>query len=362
MNKLTISVIIVLLVAGGFYFFAGQDAGEYIGQRADSGSSSSKGDSGSSVKSSDFGSGSNLESGTLPVDRAGEGFRDEEDQPAAQVYKTADEALAAVQNGAKDYDDIILEQFVEPGEDCTWCASFYDSLTSLMKQEDISEDDRAYYSEILAISGKSENIKTLIDAIEEAGETESADIYAESLELTIGGDDTVELLAQHLESENELLQESSVAAITNQGSRLAAETLYEHTKKMGDPDGYYSLGIGIAEMIPDQETLPYLQELASQRDEYSHLSFKALLNYGHEGLVKAFDVLVTSPNAEFDKQLILDAADHASFEEASEPYLNEMIKTHGDKQVVVDLANEIKEIFTLDEELDYEELDEEEIE
>ena len=91
-------------------------------------------------------------------------------------------------------------------------------------------------------------------------------------------DDVVTELSGYVNSNNELLQESAVAAITNQGSKLAAETLYKHTVEKGDADGYYSLGIGLGELIPDDETLPYLNELVSKRDKYSHLAVKALLN------------------------------------------------------------------------------------
>lgn len=256
-----------------------------------------------------------------------EGYEDYDERPAAQIYESADQALDAVKKGAEDYDDIILEQFVEPGEDCTWCDDFYGSLETLMKDSAASEDEKAYYSEILAVSGKVKNIETLVDAIKAGGDSEDAEIFAESLELTIGGDDVVTYLAENLGSESELLQESVVAAITNQGSRLAVDTLYEETVKSGDPDEYYEIGIGLGEVIPEEEALPRLQELAMQRDQYSHLSVKALLNYGHDGLVRVFDILATSQDPGFDEKMLTDAIDHVTFEEETEDYLKKVIET-----------------------------------
>lgn len=288
-----------------------------------------------------------------------DGYGGYDERPAAEIYGSADEALEAVRKGAQDYDDIILEQFVEPGEDCTWCPDFYRSVETMMKEAGASEDEQAYYSEIMAISGRVENIKTLVEAIQTDGDSERAEIFAESLELTIGGDDTVQYLSEHLNAENELLQESSVAAITNQGSRLAVDTLYEHTVQTGDPDEYYDIGIGLGEVIPEEEALPRLQELAMKRDEYAHLSVKALLNYGHDGLVRVFDILATSQDQEFDEKMLTDAIDHVTFEEETEPYLKKVIET-SDNPVAKRFAEEALEEWELEEDYydyDYDDYD-----
>jgi len=262
------------------------------------------------------------------------------ERPAAEVYSSAEEALAAVRAGAQDYDDLILEQFVLPGEDCQWCDSFYSSVTELMKAESASPDEKAYYSEILSISGRPENLESLVEALREAGDSEDADIFAESLELTIGNDEVARFLSQYLSDENELVQESSVAAITNQGSLVAAEVIYEHTRQKGDADGYYSLGIGLGEMIPEQESLPYLQEKVLQRDEYSHLALKALLNQGHDGLTIVVDTLTNTPNADFDRQMLEDAVDHVDFDDQSIAYLNNLV-ANSNQPLVVEFAKEV---------------------
>ena len=265
-------------------------------------------------------------------------------RPAVEIYANAQEALAALRKGVEDYDDIILEQFTLPGEECAFCPALYREVTALMLKEGASEDEKAYYSEVLAISGRPENIETLTNAIREAANEDNAEIFAESLELTLGGDDVVELLSNFLEDKNELLQESSVAAITNQGSKFAAQTLYERAVQRKDPNGDYNLGIGLGEMIPDESTLPYLQELTLKKDEYSHMAVKSLLNYGHDGVVLVFDALTNSANPEQDKKILVDAIDHVGYEEATMDYLKEVL-ARNPSPVVAQFAQDILDGF-----------------
>jgi hypothetical protein len=253
--------------------------------------------------------------GKGPDEKSTAGSVTYDSRPASQVYASADEAFDAIIAGAKDYDDLILERFTQPGPDCTWCDDLYAKVTEKLLAADSTEDEKAYLGELLAISGRVENVQTLIQAVQDAGETDNADIFAESLELTIGGDDVVELLKQYLQSPNELLQESVVAAVTNQGSKLAAETLYQHTIEKADPDGYYSLGIGLGEFIPDEEALPFLSELVKKRDEYSHLAVKSLLNQGADGLKYVLEELSTSPNPDGDRKMLQDAVDHITYDD-----------------------------------------------
>ena len=151
--------------------------------------------------------------------------------------------------------------------------------------------------------------------------------------------------------ENELLQESVVAAITNHGSRLAVDVLYKHTVESGDPDGYYSLGIGLGEIIPEEESLPYLTELATKRDPYSHLAVKSLLNYGTDGLKTVIEILENSDDPEFDRQMLEDAVDHVNYEEETEGYLKQ-IMSNTEKPVVTEFAKEILEDFELEDDYD----------
>lgn len=246
---------------------------------------------------------------------------DEDDRPAAQVYSSAEDALKAVKDGASDYNDIILEQFTQPGDDCKWCDTFYKSVRDLILAPDSSDDEKSYYSELLAISGRPENIASLVEAIKAVGDNEKGDIYAEGLELTIGGPEVVKYLGEQLNTDNELLKESLVAALTNQGTRQAAELLYSETLKKNDPDGFYGLGIGIGEFVPEEEAIPYLQELVNKHDQFSHLAVKALLNSGLDGLKVVFDTLSASKNPDADKALLKDWTDHLSLDEETEAYL-----------------------------------------
>lgn len=259
---------------------------------------------------------------------------------APEVYKNADDALNAVKNGAKDYDDVILSQFTQPGEDCTWCDTFYKSIKDLINAPDAKPEQKSYYAEILAISGRVDNVSTLVDLIKNAKKPEEAQLYAEALELSVGKDDVVTYLAEQLKSKDQTLKESSIAAITNQGSRLSAEILYKNTVEGGNPDGYYSQGIGLGELVPSEDAMPYLQELVQKRDQYSHLAVKSLLNSGLPGLRIVMDTLTNSKDPEADKLMLKDAIDHVNYEEDVETYLKKLVET-SKQPLVVDFAKSV---------------------
>lgn len=258
-------------------------------------------------------------------DLSDEGMEEQEARPAFEVYKTADEALDALKKGAVDYDDLVLEQFTDLGADCAWCDQLYSSVRNMVSAADTPAEQRSYFAEVLAISGRLENVEALVAQLKAAKKSDDADIYAEALELTVGKDDVVKYLGDQLNSDNQTLKEASVAAITNQGSKLAIQTLFSHTVERGDPDGYYSQGIGIGETIPDEEALPLLQDYVQRRDAYSHLAAKAMLNNGVDGLKRFFDILENSNDANFDQQMINGLADHIPYEEAAEALLKEKL-------------------------------------
>lgn len=273
---------------------------------------------------------------------------DEEDivdaKPAAEAYTSAEDAFTAVKNGAKEYDDVILEQFTQPGDDCTWCGEFYKQIKGALSAPETSQDQKSYFAEILAISGKPENVETLIDSIKSSKSTEEADSFAEALELTVGKEDVTKLLGDQMSSSNETLRESSVAAVTNQGSRLSAELLTKNMYERGDPDGYYSLGIGLGEFIPDEEAIPVLQQVVEKRDQFSHLGVKALINGGLNGLRIVFDQLESSKDPENDKKLLKDALDHVNYEDGLDEFLSQRI-TSSKQPFLTDFAKQIKEEF-----------------
>ncbi|MBX7143624.1 MAG: hypothetical protein K1X79_04165 [Oligoflexia bacterium] len=267
-----------------------------------------------------------------------------DERTAAEVYKSADEALNAVKAGSAEYDDLVLSRFTTPGEDCTWCDGFYKSLKDLINSPDSKPEQRSYYSEILAISGRVDNISTLVDLIKNAKGPEEAQIYAEALELAQGKEDVVNYLGEQMRSKESTLRDAAIAAVTNQGSRQAAEILYKEAVESGNPDGHYEQGIGLGELVPSDEALPYLQEQMLKHDQYSHLAVKSLLNSGISGLRLVMDALTNSKNPEADEAMLKNAIDHVNYEEEVEAYAKKLVET-SKQPLVAKFAKQILDDF-----------------
>jgi hypothetical protein len=325
--KIFLSILVVVVVAVAVWFAVSSrnttDGGSVAGNLNDPG----KGGASPGMEAGQSGAGQ----GDMPSAKSAgseeDGDVNVDDRPATEVYKSADEALKAVKEAAADYDDLVLDQFTDLPRNCSWCDSFYSSLKDMIVSPDIKSDERSYYAELLAISGRVENVKSLVDAINGAKSPEEINLLAEALELSTGGGDVVKYLGDQLGSKNDTLREAAVAAVTNQGSRLATEILYKNTVDRGDPDGYYSMGIGLGEVVPEPEALPYLQELAMKRDQYSHLAVKSLLNAGLEGTKIVIDVLGNSKNPDFDKEMLKGAKDHVAYDDDVVNYLKNVAET-----------------------------------
>jgi hypothetical protein len=246
--------------------------------------------------------------------------------------------------GAKDFDDSILEQFTEPGPDCSWCPQFYSSIQELVTNPSTPQDQKSYMAEILAISGRPDNVQVLIESIKNAPSSTEADIYAEALELTLGKDDVTKVLGDQLSTTNDTLRESSVAAITNQGTRMAAELLQKHIQERNDPDAYYSAGTGPGEFIPDEDALPYVQELVGRRDTYSPQWGKALINAGLPGLQAFFESLENSGSPESNRDLIKGAIDHVNNEDGIKELTDNVIANYRDPDAI-QFAKDIQQEF-----------------
>jgi hypothetical protein len=291
----------------------------------------------------------NLEKEDLEIDHDEELIK-----PATQLYQTADSALEAVKKGATNYDDVVLEEFTLPGEDCLWCEEFYSKIRSMMASPDITEDERSYYAELLAISGRPENLGALLNAARSAGNPDEANAYLEAIELTVGNDQVISFLGKELESADETLKESIIAAITNQGSRAAAEILIRESEKVANPDDYYNKGIGLGEFIPDKEAIPPLQELLRKRDpKLSGLAAKALANAGLDGLRIVFDELAVGKDEAADREMIKGLIDHINYDEETEAYLKQIVNkgTPIQKELAQSALNDFK---LMEEELDEE--------
>jgi hypothetical protein len=293
-------------------------------------SSSSSSNSGESpaVGSNDGNSskGSSVGNQDALPDDVDNGLVDPQSRPATELYKDAEEALRAVKEGAKNYDDLIVEQFTQLGPNCTWCDPFYKSLRDLAFSADTSAEQRSFYAELLAVSGRVDNVESLVTQIESAPSQDAAQTFSEALEIAVGGDDVVSFLGGRLLSTpNAPLKESIVAAISNQGSPLAVNTLYKYTVESGNPDGLYSQGTGLGEVIPNAESIPVLKSMVEKQDDYSHLPAKTLLNGGTEGLKSLVETLSASTDPDKVRKILKDSYDHLNIDDQSERYLRDVV-------------------------------------
>lgn len=270
-------------------------------------------------------------------------------KPADQVYKSAAEALDAVKKSAASYDDIVLEQFANLG-DCSWCAEFYKGLKDLFKEGQLKIDEKSYFAEILATSGKLENVQFLAELVKETQNAEEKTALAESLEYTTGDEATIKYLSTHLATDDKVLKNSAIAAIANQGTRLSAELLYKEALDSKDPSGHETEGIGLSEMIPEEDAISYLHDMVLKKDDYSHLAVKALLNAGLPGITIVFDSLANSNNPEIDAKLLgKEAMEHVGYDEDTKQYLEKMA-TSANTETLKNFAKQILEDFKAEEE------------
>jgi hypothetical protein len=345
MKKLGSLVLLAVVLVGGWWVYDKQVSAPNNGSPSASGSTAgnSPAQPDSSGAAGDQRASINAGSQAIPSNVLGDSAEViEEIKPATMAYGSAEEALAAALKGAKDFDDSILEQFTEPSADCSWCSAFYNSIQELVTNPDTPQDQKSYMAEILAISGRSENVQVLVDSIKNAKNSAEADIYAEALELTLGKDDVTKVLGEQLSTTNDTLREASVAAITNQGSRSAAELLAKHIQERNDPDAYYAQGTGPGEFIPDEEALPLVQEYVARRDAYSGKWALSLINAGLPGLQILFDQLENSPNPDADGDLIKGAIDHVNFEDGIKELADSVVLNNKSPKAV-DLAKQIQD-------------------
>ncbi|MEY4668872.1 MAG: hypothetical protein RL518_1571 [Pseudomonadota bacterium] len=314
LSPLLLVVLVIVAAVAAYTFFGSQTTPPQSSETTTSASNAPQQAAQTTEKISRTTMSSQQGSGASPVTGNDE-EPEEQIKPAPEAYASSEEALTAVLKGAKDYDDSILEQFTLPDPNCSWCSEFYSSVRDLALNQNTPQEQRAYLAELLAISGRTENVQALIEAVKNAPSNDTADLYAEALELSLGREDIVTLLGEQMTSTNDTLREASVAAVTNQGTKLAAELLIKDAKEKGDPDLYYTQGIGIGEAIPEEEAIPVYQEFVRERLPNSHLGVKALLNAGLPGVQAVFDELENSPNPDADKSLLKDAADHINIDD-----------------------------------------------
>jgi dihydroxyacetone kinase DhaKLM complex PTS-EIIA-like component DhaM len=247
-------------------------------------------------------------------------------QPAVEVYHNAEDALNAIKKAASEYDDLVLEQFAEPDKNCSWCPEFYTEVSKLMLAAKEDSDEKSYFAEVLALSGRSENIEAIINEMKNLNpESPDFSLYADALEMSVGDDEVVKTLSKNLDNASPELQESILAAVSNQGTPFAIDLLYRYTLESESEDGFYNKGIGLGEVIPDKEAFPLMREIVSKREKFSPLAVKGLLNAGVEGLQVVFETLNTSNDSEKDRTLLEGAVDHITYDDETEQYLREVV-------------------------------------
>ena len=345
MKKLVPLLAIIIAAAGAYLFITGGKATSSNTQETKTESQNGSNDaeiSPSSTSSSTSSTGQKTSSSTTSTNAQDDDGDEQEEQlrPAAEAYTSSEDALAAVLKGSKDYDDSTLEQFTTPDPNCAWCPEFYTSVRELATNPNTPQEQRSYLAEILAISGRLENVQMLAEYIKNAPSNDVAEVYAEALELSMGKDDVTKFLGDQMAATNDVLREASVAAVTNQGTQSAAELLISDLKAKGDVHGYYALGMGLGEFIPDEEAIPTVQEFVRARGPDADQGVKALLNAGLPGVRVVFDELEHSPNPDADIALIKGGLDHINMEDGLVGLASEVV-SRNQSPTAVKFAREI---------------------
>ncbi|MGI6681320.1 MAG: hypothetical protein ACOX3T_07565 [Bdellovibrionota bacterium] len=335
MKKGTIIIISIILLIVGIYWYAKDSSKDAKPQKAASVESTQTTTLNDAQEES-------AREAQEESDEDSEDITDDEGEldirPAVDVYSSADEALKAVRKAAINYDDIVIEQFYMLGN-CSWCEKFYTDITNLTLDKRISSDERTYYAEILGTSGRKENIETLVYAATNSENETEKDIFTEALELSNLSNESLNYLKEEYKNfYDEELKIATIAAISNQGTKDSIEILYEMTKESNDPKGFYDDGVGLGEVVPEDAAFPLLDEIASKRDNYSHLAIKALLNGGLEGTKRVIDILANGKNSKDDiKKLDLEnAADHVLYDDETKSFLQSVQNPNEAQEFFID--------------------------
>jgi len=182
-------LLLVVAVVGGIWFYSSNRQSDATKTVASTTSSADANTTASSTGSSTTQDSMNQQ-GSTTGNSAQSTLEDGEQvvdiKPAAEAFASSEEALAAVLKAAKDYDDTVLEQFTRPGNNCSWCTEFYKSVKDLILSGDTPADQKSYLAEVMAISGRVENVQSLVEAVKSAKTSDEADIFSEALELSVG--------------------------------------------------------------------------------------------------------------------------------------------------------------------------------
>ena len=220
-------------------------------------------------------------------------------------FTSGEQALNALRNGAIRGDPLTLQRFANLPRDTPWAEEFYRDVSAQLDDKKADPDDRQYAANVLAISGRAENIQALFDRVANAGSPEDISMLTSALAMANGGDEIVPLAVKELGSGNPNVQFSALTALTNQGSRAAAEALYAHALETGgSPESEKEDGTGLSMMLPDQEAVGFLSDVLRKEDRFSALAIGPLVNGGESGINAVFDVLQSTKNDAFREELL----------------------------------------------------------
>lgn len=262
----------------------------------------------------------------------------------SEAPATAEKAFNLLSQAAKNNDKSLLDEIGKLDPNCAFCDEFYKRSRQQLTSSELRSDERAIFASALARSGRSDNISQVVDLMESAGQhpelQDSPSVYANALDETTLEAPVIDDISEGLNSENRYYREAIVSLLTQQGTKDAAERLYQHITEQGVKDGYYNSGMGIGKMYPQPDAIPYLEELARQRDQYSRLAIDALLNSGREGLDRVIALLGDSKDYQSDKSLLKNAVDHISRDPETLAYLKTLSKT-AKQQAMREVAQQV---------------------
>ncbi|MCS6962101.1 MAG: hypothetical protein NZT61_06335 [Deltaproteobacteria bacterium] len=263
---------------------------------------------------------------------------------ASERYQNPEEALKALKEASKNYDLEFIESFTLPNN-CAWCGDFYEKLKHEVLTANLSSEEKSFYAEILAVSGKPESLEFLVQAYLNSKSDSDKEAFLNAIELTVANDEIIDWLAENVnrQSNDPGLRDSILAALTNQDSVKAVEHLYDILVKQEDPERDAQKGIGLSECVPPDEALPFLVDKLKDTDSrFQVYVASAILNNGLEGLKKFVDVL----NSDTGNKLAVHfqkLVDHVPFDEEIEGFLKEVSEKGSEPQKV--FAKKVLEAF-----------------
>lgn len=275
--------------------------------------------------------------------------------------ETAEKAFNLLSQAAKNNDKTMLDQVSQLGPNCAFCDEFYKRTRQQLTSSELRSDERSVFASALVRGGGTANVNQVVDLLQSAGEhpelQDSPNVYADALGDTTLAPEIIDEISAGLESENRYYREAIVSMLTQQGTKEAAQKLYDHVIEAGIKDGYYNSGMGIGKFNTQPDAIPYLEELALKRDQYSGLAIDAILNTGREGLDRVIALLSDSKDYQSDKKLLRNSVDHIDRDAQTLAYLKTLSKT-GKTQAIRELAQHVLaekdiEVFNLEKDNEY---------